>query len=326
MTFKQAIYILIAVFLICLVALYLTWEMTKKVEIEKASVLSPWTEVKGAADVLNLEITPYEEPTSIYKEWKYLRDSLDEKLREKLGLKVNFRVARDYRSAINDAGLGAADLVILPATAYIEARKDYCVYPLVTPLWSEESPGNRCVLIARKDSGINSIADIKGRSFAYSDEKSLCGSLIVHKWMRENNIVYQGDLKAVKYFPNYDAVIEAINSGGYDVGGVKESVFQKANLPDMKVIATSEPVPDFVLVSVFDMEKSVKDQVIQAMKETDPAALKQINPHYTGWQDVSDGNYESLRTLVKEIHGLDYALPTPDFCLIKPKCKLAAKK
>lgn len=325
MTFRQTIYILIAVFLICLGAIYLTWEMTKKVEIEKPTPSPLWIETKEAAETLNLEITPYEEPTSIYKEWKYLRDSLNEKLSEKLGLKVNLRVARDYRSAINDAGLGVADITILPSTAYVEARKDYCVHPLVTPLWSEESPGNRCLLIVRKDSGINSIADIKGRSFAYSDEKSLCGSLIVHKWMKENNIVYQTDLKAVKYFPNYDAVIRAIGSGEYDVGGVKESVFQKANLADIKIIAFSEPLPDFVLVSAFDMEKPLVEQIIQAMKEIDPVILKQIHPDYTGWQDVSDENYDSLRTLVKEIHGLDYALPTPDFCLIKPKCKLAAK-
>ncbi len=345
MASKQLLYILIVVLLICLGAIYFTWEMTKKVKIEIPTISPRWIEAKEAADTLNLEITPYEEPVSIYKEWKHFRDYLDKQLGEKMGLKVNLKVARDYRSAINNVGLGVADIAVLPASAYIEARKDYCVHPLMVPIWNQESQGNRCLLVARTDSDINSIADIKGKSFAYGDEKSLCGSLIPHKWMKENNneiqmliftcrkeafenyreginwmkennIVYQGDLKAVKYFPNYDAVLQAITSGEYDVGGVKESVFKKANLPNLKIVATSEPISDFVLVSTFDLERPLIDQIIQILSEIDLEIVKKINPGYIGWGKISDESFDSLRGLVKEIHGLDYALPTADFCMI----------
>lgn len=322
MSLKATIFILIAVLIVCGRAIYYTWQATQKIEIEKP-FFAPWVETKEAGDVLNLEITPYEEPTSLYREWKYLRNYLNEKLTEEAGLKVNLKIARDYRSTINDVGLGVADLAILPSVAYVEARKDYCVQPLTTPLWSKE--GNRCLLVTRKDSGINSIADIRGKSFAYADEKSVCGSLIPHKWMKENNIVYQTDLKAVKYFPNYNAVLQAVASGEFDVAGTKEATFKKLNFPDLKIVATSEPLPDFVLVGTFDIDKGLVKQIVQAMSEIDPETLEKLNPDYLGWQTVTDENYDSLRIVVKDIHGLDYFLPTPDFCAIKPKCKLAAK-
>lgn len=321
MSLKTAIIILIIVLIVCGLAIYYALNITKEAKVEKLPFAS-WVEAKEAGDVLNLEITPYKEPTSLYKEWKYLRDYLNEKMSEKAGLKVNLRIARDYRSAINDVGLGVADLAILPSTAFIEARKDYCVQPLVSP---KSRQGNRCLLVARKDSLINSISDIKGKSFAYGDEKSLCGSLIVHKWMKENNIVYQGDLRSVQYFSNYDAVLQAIASGDFDVGGVKESVFRKANLSDFKIIAVSDPVPDFVLVSTFDFDKGLSEEIIKTIEEMDLDILTKIDFDYIGWQRVADGDYDSLRKLVKEIHGSDYYLPTADFCQIKPKCKLAAK-
>jgi len=322
MSLKTAIFILIAVLIVCSLAIYYTWQATQKIEIEKPSFPS-WIEVVGAGDILNLEITPYEEPTSLYRKWRYLRDYLNEKLAEKAGLKVNLKIARDYRSAINDVGLGVADLAILPPVAYLEARRDYCVQPLATPLLKE---GNRCLLVARKDRGINTIADIRGKSFAYADEKSLCGSLIPHKWMRENNIVYQTDLKTVKYFPHYNAVLEALTSGEFDVAGVKEATFKELTPPDLKIVTISEPLPDLLLVGTFDIEKGLIEQIVKALSEMDSETLKKLNPDYLGWQTVTDENYDSLRTMVQEIHGLNYFLPTPDFCAIKPKCKLAPKK
>lgn len=318
---RKSIIFLLIIFALCLTSVfYVFWSFPKKEEKREETSEPLWIEIKEAGETLNLEIVPYEEPTLIYKEWRVLRDYLNQKLTE-LGWKVELKVAKDYRSAINDVGLGVADLAILSPTIYLEGRRDFCVSPLLTLKWKEE--GERCVLVARKDSDINSFSDIKGKSFAYSDEKSYCGSLLAHKLMRENNIVYNTDFKVVRYFPNYSAVLEAITRGEFDVGMVRKTVFEKSNLPNLKVVFTSEPIfSDFVLVSTFDFDKNLAENIIKILEEIPPQIMTQINPNYEGWKRVADEEYEELRKEIKEIHGLDYFLPTPDFCKIKPKCKL----
>lgn len=317
---RKSILFLIFVFILCLASiLYVFWLFPKGEKKEEVSELF-WVEVKGAGETLNLEVIPYEEPTLIYKEWKVLRDYLNRKLSE-MGWKVELKIARDYRSAINDVGLGVADLAILSPTIYLEGRKDFCISPLSVLKWKEG--GEKCVLVARKDSEINSFSDIKGKSFAYSDEKSYCGSLMPHKLMNENNIVYNTDFKAVRYFQNYSAVLEAISRGEFDAGMVRETVFKKANLPNLKVVFTSEPIfSDFVLAATFDFDKSLAENIIKILEEIPPQVMAQINPNYESWKRVADEEYEGLRKEIKEIHGLDYFLPTPDFCKVKPKCKL----
>ncbi len=320
MSLRTSIYALILVLVISVVTIFYFWKEAESIKVEPLPPPPSWIEDKEAAETLTLLITPYEDPTELYSKWRPLRDYLNEKLREKFGLKIKLKVASEYRTAINDVGLGIADLAILPPLAYIEARRSFCVQPLVTPISVE---GNRCLLVARKEAPVNSILDIKRKSFAYGDEKSLCGSLIPHKWMRENNIVYNDDLGKVKYFSNYNEVLQALISGVYDVGGVKESTFKKLTPSQVKIVTSSEPLPDLLIVATFDLEKDIVEEIVKNLIEMDVNLLKQIDANYTSWERAEDEDYDSIREMSKEIHGLDYYLPTPDFCAKKPKCKLA---
>lgn len=327
MGLKKAILILILTCLICGGVIYYSVLKAKEIEknIPKISPPPEWIEVKEAAETLRLKVVPYESAVDAFKEWKPLADYLTEKLREKMGWKVDLKVGKDYRSIINEVGMGVIDLAILETPTFLEARKDFCVIPITAPLW-QKGKENKCLLISRNDLAVYSIQDIKKRSFAYGDEKSLCGTLIPHKWMIENKITYNEDLGKVYYFSNYDAILEALSNAQFEVGGVMESVFLKKEWPNLKVIASSEPIQDFILVANFDLETPLVEEIGKIISEMPAEIAKKINPNLEGFKKVSDEEYEQLRKLIKETHGLDYFLPTPDFCTKKPKCKLAPKK
>lgn len=318
---KTIVYILVAVAIICLAAVYFTWQQSQRPEGEKSTSLLSWVEIAGAADVLVLEIVPYEEPTLIYKEWKGIRDYLA----DKLDMEVQLRVARDYRSAINDVGLGVADIAFLTPATYAEARKDYCIQPLLSPMKNDGASSFSCVLIAREDANINSVSDLKNKSFAHGDEKSTCGTLIAHKWMLESNVAYPQDLGGVKYFPNYNAVIQSLISGESKAGAVRESVFNKIPHPGIKIIKNETISVDSVIVSTFDLESGLKERIAQAFLDMNQnkSLFSPINPNYAGWKKAADEDYANFKNLIKEVHDLDYSIPA-DYCLIKPKCKLAA--
>jgi len=324
---KKIIYILIIVAVICLGAVYFTWQKAQKPEIETQKPSLSWVEVAKAADILKIEIVPYEDPTLIYKEWRQVRDYLA----KKLNMEIQLRVARDYRAAINDIGLGVVDVAYLTPVTYTEARKDYCVQPLVSPIGQENQSVFDCLLIAREDSGINSVSDLRGKSFAYGDEKSTCGTLMAHKWLKEADIEYPSQQGRVQYFPNYNAVIQTLISGEFQAGAVRKSVFDKVSHPGIKIVKSEKIMADSVLVGTFDLGTGLKGRIVQALLEMDiktPASksiLTAINPEYIGWRTENDEMYSSFKTLIKEIHGLDYTIAA-DYCLIKPKCKLAAKK
>ncbi len=313
-----------------ILSVFIVWPSWQKVKKAKELVTSPapaWIEIKEIQEPLTLEIAPYEEPTRLYEKWKVVRDYLTEKLKSE-GWKVEIKIAKNYDEVIKDVGLGTVDLAILPSVAFLEARRYYCAQPVAMPLFQGEK-GIRCVLVARDEhpklspTYIGSPADIKGKKFVYADERSLCGTLIAHKFMRENNIVWQEGLQKVGYVQNYDAMLQAISSKDFDAGVVREPTFLEKNPPGLKVVATSERFPDLVFATTFSFDPEIRKTILKVLEEMPKEIALRMGSGYTGWKKVDDQEFDALRKLVKELHNQDYFLPSPTFCEKKPKCKLA---
>jgi phosphonate transport system substrate-binding protein len=186
-------------------------------------------------------------------------------LQEKLGIPVKLFPAADYAGVMQGLAAGQLDVTEFSPAAFAGTWLDCkCVEPVVTPREKDGSIDYVAVMIARKDSGINSIDDMKGHALAFTDPNSASGYLIPAATLRAKGI----DLTDGKYFSRVgfsggaeQGVISVLNRqydasllwtsglGDQSTGftrGVLRSMVDKGMLKmsDITIIWRSEKIPN----------------------------------------------------------------------------------
>jgi phosphonate transport system substrate-binding protein len=94
--------------------------------------------------------------------------------------KVSLFPAADYDGVIQGLLGGTLDFAELGASGYaaVYIKDPNAVTPILTTQQTDGSTGYYSVLVARKDSGYKTIADLKGKTLGYADPDSTSGYLI----------------------------------------------------------------------------------------------------------------------------------------------------
>lgn len=106
---------------------------------------------------------------------------MTEKLPAALGVeKVSLFPAADYDGVVQGLLGGTLDYAELGASAYAKVylAKADAVEPILTTVQTDSSSGYYSIMVARKDSGITKIEDIKGKKLGYADPDSTSGYLV----------------------------------------------------------------------------------------------------------------------------------------------------
>lgn len=94
--------------------------------------------------------------------------------------KVSLFPAADYDGTIQGLLGGTLDYAELGASGYakIYLQNKYAVEPILTTVQTDGSTGYYSIMVARKDSGITTLADLKGKKLGFADPDSTSGYLI----------------------------------------------------------------------------------------------------------------------------------------------------
>jgi phosphonate transport system substrate-binding protein len=124
-------------------------------------------------------------------------DGFQHLLQETLGIQIKLYPAADYAGVMQAMGAGQLDLAEFSPSAFAGAWLDCkCVEPTVVPLEKDGTVFYVAVMVTRKDSGITSIAQMKGHSLAWADPNSASGYLIPSASLKASGI----DLADGAYF------------------------------------------------------------------------------------------------------------------------------
>jgi len=259
-------------------------------------------EEKGAEGVIGFGIEPIGiSPVEAVKKFTPLADYLS----KKIGKKVALRAVSDYEGAIRDIGQGITQACFMTPTTYLEAQKKYGVEILVKAL-TEGKSTYRSVIIAKSDSNISSVQDIKGRTFAFGDPHSLSSYITPRFILLDAGI----DLKDLLYYDYLGPHVEVLNSvlqGKFDCGGVTESITYKYKDKGINFIKFSDELPGFCICvdkSMAEKEKNImKNALIALSDETTEGAtiLKSIYKRYTAFEEASEADYDTVRIMMSKL-------------------------
>ncbi len=254
-----------------------------------------------SAGLLKMGIVPLESPAVMYKKFAPLAEYLSKRLKRK----VELRVAVDFQGAVNDIGQGITQFCFMTPSTYVEAHDRYAVRVLVKAL-REGKPFQHSVIVTRNDSPINSLEDIKGRSFAFGDLHSTSSHIVPRAMLLSAGVDVSG-LLYHNYLGHHDDVAKAVLAGDFDAGGIMESTAYAFQDKGLKFVKISDDIPEFNICASRDLDPQLSDELKDALVSLNDGTaegseiLKSISKSYTGFLEASDEDYHGVRTMMTKI-------------------------
>lgn len=254
----------------------------------------------AAADkqALHFGLYPYANPAAVYQSFR----PLVEALARQTGHPITIDVAPNYTSHVRRLGEGKIDLAFVGPSPYVKTNDRYHTIELLARLNIQNDSGDQTVIIAKRQSPVNKLADLKGKSFAFGDYQSF-GSHFMPRYLLRQSGIALWDLMAYDYVMGHDNVILAVLHGDFDAGAVRNDVFQNFHDREaLKIIAGPIAIPPHAIVCRRDLPTPLKErlrQILLGLK--DPAVLKAIDPRMTGFSPVSDQDFNLARQVIKAI-------------------------
>jgi phosphonate transport system substrate-binding protein len=204
------------------------------------------------------------------------------------------------------------DLAWLGTKNYLRLKSKLKIDPLVRPIRFGK-PYYGGIIITRVDTGINSISDLKGKTFAFVDKGSASGYLYPLALLLKNGIYPERDFKKVLFLGEHDTVVYNVFLKKVDAGSVYDDARYTLNdakqRKELKVIAHTAQIPNEPIVVRADMPENLKEKLKAAFlsfnlkDEKTGAVLRQYNAiikdHISGFASVSDKDYDVVRDLQK---------------------------
>jgi len=253
----------------------------------------------GTGGILKMGVIPLEAPAEMHRRFT----PLVEYLGRVTGRRVELSLAVDFAQTIADLESGATDLVFLTPTTYVEARKR-CNASLLVKALRNGVPSMHSVIIARADSGLARLEDLKGKRFAFGDLLSTASYLIPRFMLAEAGVTLDA-LKSYAFLGHHDDVARAVLEGEYDAGGIRESTAKVFADRGLAVIKTSDAIPEYNICSSAVLDRLTTEAVKKALislnrSDAEQAAiLSMIDPDYTGFTAAEDGDYDGIRRVVE---------------------------
>jgi phosphonate transport system substrate-binding protein len=254
------------------------------------------------AQPLRVSMIPATDPGKATREMQPLIDHLARSTGDEVQMTIPTNYAAVVEALVNDQ----VDIAHLGGFTYVQASKRAGVKPLVQ---RERDREFHSLFVTQADSPIKSLADLKGRSFAFGDVNSTSGHLMPEYFMRRNSV----DPEVIKngiYTGGHDATLLAVANGKVDAGALDEAVFQrmtsqgKIDPAKVRVFWTTPPFFDYVWVARKGLDPRKADAVrdaFLALDRADPqhsAVLEALSA--SKYVPARDDDYAALREAALE--------------------------
>ncbi len=252
------------------------------------------------ADVeLKFGLYTSDKPSVLKKQFNPVLKALTPLMSEALGqpVKIKFKFSKTYEEGIQDLVDGKVDFVRFGPASYISAKKGN---PDIVILAAESKKGKKSfngVICVAGDSQIQSVGELKGKSFAFGNKLSTIGRYLSQQYLVKNGIK-SSDLSSYDYLGSHNKVGIAVARGIFDVGALKDSSFKKLvkKGTGLRSLAT---FPN--MTKPWIARSGLDEKIFTALSNSllnlkDPAALKVLKKD--GFLPAFDADYDVIRSSI----------------------------
>jgi len=253
-----------------------------------------------SAENLVLAVHPYLSQPELLKKFNPLAKYLS----KKTGINIKVKVGSSYSEHIKYIGKNKVDIAYMGPASFVKVLTVYGDKPILARLEIKGQPFFQGNIIARKDSGIKTLNDLKGKDIAFGDPRSTMSYIVPHHMLHKAGI-YKGNVSKHQFLHSHNNVALGVLFGNFDAGAVKPAVFKKFENKGLIIVEVTPKISEHLFVTRTNLPVKVIAALKKAMLEMNKfdegkAALRSIKSSITSLVSANSGDYDNLRTIINE--------------------------
>jgi phosphonate transport system substrate-binding protein len=268
-----------------------------------------------AKRTLRLLLVPEKNIFEQRRRYKYITDYLSMKME----MNVIVEIMANYGEITVAFQEGRADAGFFGSFSYVLTHAKTGIELIARPVWLDDSSSYRGYIFVRKDSGIQSVKDMKNKSLVLVDKATTAGYIFQRYYFKYSGINSLEDyFSRISFARSHDAAAWSVYTGEADIGGAKNHIFNslKEEYPDfrkqMLVLAESPEVPSNGLAVRKDLNPAIKlrlKNILLGLHENPEGREILKNFKARKFIVTTDSDYGALYNMIKDV-GIDlYAYP-----------------
>ena len=232
---------------------------------------------------------------------------------KEIGVPVVAQVPTSYSAVTEGMTSGLVDVGWVGPLDYVIGHEQNGAEPMTKSV-RKGVAGYHAFIIAKKTSGISTIKDLKGKSFAFGDPVSASSNLYPRYYMKQNGIDPDKDLGKVANISNQTAIADAVCNGTVDAGAIYDDARTNAGadtacpgiMDKTQIIFTTPLIPGDPQEVRHTLNSGQKTKLRAAFIKlgSDPAMQKILMSLYTieRLDPAADADYQTIRDVVKAVN------------------------
>lgn len=228
-------------------------------------------------------------------------------LEKELGVTIKYFVATNYAAVVEALRNKTADMGFMGPLQYVMAHHYAGAEPLLGEVY-QGKPNYVSKIFVRKDSGIATLADLKGKSIAFTDPISSSGYLYPMDLFRSEGLLTSdpGEFFKRHYFAGGDEqAIRAVFNGFVDAAAIGQfaySLLRPEERGQVISIADSKPLPSHCIVVRQGLDPVLKDGLQNALLALQDGPNKDLLTHLygvDGYVKVDNDTFKEVEAIAR---------------------------
>jgi phosphonate transport system substrate-binding protein len=233
---------------------------------------------------------------------------------EKLGCDVKVFVTTNYNAEIEAMRNGKLEIGEFGPLGYVLAHQVAKAQAVAAFGTKDGKPDTYWAsIVTYPGSGIKTVAEIRGHSFAFSDPASTSGHLFPAFALRKAGLDPDKDVRAI-YAGSHTASFEALYNHKVDAGELnseqEESAKQRGHFKDGDLVFLwkSDPIPNDPIAVRGDLPEGFKQRLTMVLQTLDLSSLSDADRKIMVGENIirlvpqTDAAYDNIRDLVKTLN------------------------
>jgi len=258
-----------------------------------------------ADEGLKLAFIPQENPEKLLGDLAIVTEWLG----ERMGVPVSGFVTFDHAAAVEALRNGDADISFMGALPFVLAEDRIGAAALLSEVY-RGLPSYTGRIFTRKDSGIATLADLKGRDIAFADPVSESGYVYpLDLFVRDGLITPDSDpddfFGRVFFAGGYQQAMQAMANGLVDAAGASQYadlLLTPEQQAEVTVLAESERIPAHAVVARPGLDTNLSEGFVEAMLSLNQPENRHLLAHLygpDGYVPADPAAYDGVREVAR---------------------------
>ena len=270
-----------------------------------ATALSHATPLAAQDLALRLAFIPQENPEKLLGDIEAVTGWLT----NAIGMPVEGFVTIDHAAAVEALRNRDADISFMGALPFVLAEAEIGAVPLLSEVY-RGAPSYTGRVFVRRDSGIETLADLRDRDIAFADPISESGYLYPLAEFVKAGLVEGPDaadefFSRVYFAGGYQQAMQAIAEGLVDAAGASQYadlLLTPAQQAEVTWIAESEPIPSHLVIARPGLDTDLRDRFVDAMMRLNEAENRDMLRYLygpDGYVRADPAAYQGVRDMAR---------------------------